>query len=192
MAALGLSIASTAGLVALFASSKSAGAGGTSAAAIVRTNAGAVAGTAGATSTGSSSGATNTQQESSPPTTQQQSSPATPSTAATTVAPNTSTGSSTVVDGGVFANRWGDVQVEATFDASGALVDVVALQYPDDRSRSIEINDYAIPRLTAEALAGQSASIDSISGATYTSGDYMRSLQSAIDAARDAGATSIA
>lgn len=97
-----------------------------------------------------------------------------------------------MVDGAVYSNRWGDVQVEATFDSSGALVDVVALQTPNDRSRSIEINDYAVPQLTSEALADQSASIDSISGATYTSNDYARSLQSAIDAARAAGATAIA
>ena len=97
-----------------------------------------------------------------------------------------------MVDGAVYSNRWGDVQVEATFDASGALVDVVALQTPDDRAKSIRINDNAVPQLTAEALADQSASIDSISGATYTSNDYGRSLQSAIDAARAAGATAIA
>ena len=109
---------------------------------------------------------------------------------ATTAA--TSAATSTVVDGAVYSNKWGDVQVEATFDASGALVDVIALQTPDDRDKSIRINNSAIPQLTAEALADQSASIDSISGATYTSNDYSRSLQSAIDAARAAGATTIA
>lgn len=97
-----------------------------------------------------------------------------------------------MVDGAVYSNRWGDVQVEATFDASGALVEVVALQTPDDHDKSIRINDRAVPELTAEALAAQSASIDSISGATYTSNDYARSLQSAIDAARAAGVTTIA
>jgi uncharacterized protein with FMN-binding domain len=119
-----------------------------------------------------------------------------PTTATTSVPATTATTSasatSTVVDGAVYSNKWGDVQVEATFDASGALVDVVALQTPDDRDKSIRINNDAIPQLTAEALADQSASIDSISGATYTSNNYSHSLQSAIDAARAAGATTIA
>jgi len=96
------------------------------------------------------------------------------------------------VDGAVSSNRWGNVQVEVTFDASGAITDIVALQTPDDRGRSIEINNYAVPELTSEALAAQSASIDSVSGATYTSNSYAQSLQSAIDAARDAGVTTIA
>lgn len=188
MAALGLSVVSTAGLVALFAAGKSAGATGTSTASIVRSSAGAVA-----SAEGSAQSSTTAATPSAPATTSTSTSTqSAPATTATTTAPTTTTATSTVVDGAVYSNRWGDVQVEATFDSSGALVDVVALQTPNDRSRSIEINDYAVPQLTSEALADQSASIDSISGATYTSNDYARSLQSAIDAARAAGATAIA
>jgi uncharacterized protein with FMN-binding domain len=190
MAAVGLSVASTAGLVALFASGKTAGAGSESAgsAAIIRTNAAAApAGTAAPTTSAApattAAQATNTQGASPRATTV----PATaaPTTAAPVAAP-------TVVDGAVYSNRWGNVQVEATFDGSGNLTDVVALQTPNDRGRSIEINNYAVPALTSEALSAQSASIDSVSGATYTSNDYAKSLQSAIDAARAAGVTSIA
>jgi hypothetical protein len=165
LAAVGLSLASTAGLVTLFAASRSAGAGSGSAGAIVRST------------------ATTTAQ----PVAGQPSSGA--DQLSTLSAPSAS---STVVDGAVFHNRWGDVQVEATFDAQGALVDVVALQTPDSRDKSIRINEYAVPLLTNEALTDQSASIDSISGATYTSTDYIRSLQSAIDAARAANATPLA
>jgi uncharacterized protein with FMN-binding domain len=93
----------------------------------------------------------------------------------------------TVVDGGVFHNKWGDVQVEATFGPDGTLIDVTALRTPDDRSKSVRINDYAVPLLNAEALASQSAGVDTVSGATYTSNDYRRSLQSAIDAATQSG-----
>ncbi|MCL2731147.1 MAG: FMN-binding protein, partial [Actinomycetia bacterium] len=39
------------------------------------------------------------------------------------------------------------------------------------------------PQLTQEALAAQSAHIDSVSGATYTSDGYVQSLQSALDKA---------
>ena len=97
-----------------------------------------------------------------------------------------------VVDGGIFRTKWGPVQVEAVFDPAGRLTDVTALQTPDDRRRSVDINDRAVPRLTSAALGSQSASVDTVSGATYTSDGYRRSLQSAIDAARDAGLTAIA
>jgi uncharacterized protein with FMN-binding domain len=98
----------------------------------------------------------------------------------------------TVVDGAVFRNKWGPVQVEATFAPDGTLADVTTLQTPDDRGRSVRINDYAVPRLNREALTVQSAAVDTVSGATYTSDGYRQSLQSAIDAARDAGVTVLA
>jgi uncharacterized protein with FMN-binding domain len=93
------------------------------------------------------------------------------------------------VDGAIFHNRWGDVQVEATITADGRVRSVDTILVPDHRDRSVEINDFAVPRLNAEALAAQSASIDTVSGATYTSNDYRRSLQSAIDAARSTRTT---
>ena len=40
-----------------------------------------------------------------------------------------------------------------------------------------------LPILQQEAMSAQSAQLDSVSGATYTSDGYMRSLQSAIDRA---------
>ena len=42
----------------------------------------------------------------------------------------------------------------------------------------------AIDRKFEQTLAAQSADIDSVSGATYTSGGYKESLQSALDAAQ--------
>ena len=40
-----------------------------------------------------------------------------------------------------------------------------------------------MPQLTQEVLSAQSARIDAVSGATYTSDGYIRSLQSALDKA---------
>jgi uncharacterized protein with FMN-binding domain len=40
-----------------------------------------------------------------------------------------------------------------------------------------------VPKLNQEAVSAQSADIDAVSGATYTSGGYLKSLQSAIDKA---------
>jgi len=93
----------------------------------------------------------------------------------------------TVVDGGVFSNRFGNVQVEATFGADGTLSDVTVLQAPSHDGQSLAISNYAVPRLNSEALSAQSANVDTISGATYTSTSYRQSLQSAIDAAAQAG-----
>lgn len=113
------------------------------------------------------------------------------STGAAAAAPATRS-TATVVDGAVFHNRWGDVQVEATFGADGALTDVTALKTPGGRDTSVRINEYAVPLLNRSALTAQSADVDTVSGATYTSSDYRRSLQSAIDAARAAGVTAVA
>ncbi len=57
------------------------------------------------------------------------------------------------------------------------------MQVPDHNPRDIEINRVAVPVLNSETVATQSAKIDVVSGATVTSDGYIRSLQSAIDAA---------
>jgi len=46
--------------------------------------------------------------------------------------------------------------------------------------RSVSIDQYAIPILQQEALQAQSASIQSVSGASYTSAGFAQSLQSAL------------
>ncbi|MGW2830736.1 FMN-binding protein [Streptomyces sp. NPDC001286] len=58
-----------------------------------------------------------------------------------------------------------------------------AVQYPDGAGRSRDINAAAVPKLNQETLQAQSANIDTVSGATYTSGGYKQSLQSALDKA---------
>ena len=110
-----------------------------------------------------------------------------------TAAASTATGSaaattaSTLADGtytgATDTNRWGPVQVQITI-AGGKITQAVALQTPSDNGRSVSINDRATPTLASEALSAQSAKIDTVSGATYTSNSYKVSLQSAIDLAR--------
>jgi uncharacterized protein with FMN-binding domain len=106
-------------------------------------------------------------------------------TATATPAPTTAAaGGSTVstkVDGPVVDTRYGPVQVELVV-ANGKISDVVALQLPTGR-RSGQISQVAAPILHDEAVAAQSASIDLVSGATYTSDGYAQSLQAAIDQA---------
>ncbi|MFB4296227.1 FMN-binding protein [Actinomadura sp. NTSP31] len=84
--------------------------------------------------------------------------------------------------GDVIDTRWGPVQVEITM-AKGRLTAVKVLQVPTENPRDREINEFAVPQLTQEALAAGTARIDSVSGATYTSEGYIQSLQSALDAA---------
>ncbi|MEV0154657.1 FMN-binding protein [Micromonospora sp. NPDC050686] len=84
--------------------------------------------------------------------------------------------------GSVAQTRWGPVQVRITV-SGGKITDVVAVRVPDGNRRDQEINDYAVPVLRQEALAAQSAEIDTVSGATVTSDGYRESLQAAIDAA---------
>lgn len=79
-------------------------------------------------------------------------------------------------------NRYGDVQVKVVV-SGGHISDVVAVQLPSDRARSAEISQQAGPLLHDEALQAQSAQIDLLSGATYTSDSYQQSLQSALDQA---------
>ncbi|MFE1310136.1 FMN-binding protein [Streptomyces sp. NPDC058755] len=86
------------------------------------------------------------------------------------------------VTGDTVQTRWGPVQVRVTIE-SGKLTDVTAVSYPQDNPRDQEINSYALPQLRREALAAQSAQIDTVSGATYTSDGYRQSLQSALDSA---------
>ncbi|MFF5289459.1 FMN-binding protein [Paractinoplanes globisporus] len=86
------------------------------------------------------------------------------------------------VNGSVVRTRWGPVQVQVKIN-NHKIVDVRALRYPDGNDRDAEINGYALPQLRAEVLSAQSAHVDVVGGATYTSGGYLKSLQSALDAA---------
>jgi uncharacterized protein with FMN-binding domain len=61
------------------------------------------------------------------------------------------------------------------------LTDAQAIQLPSDRRFSRQISDYVGPILRQEALKAQSANIDIVSGATFTSEAYAQSLQAALD-----------
>lgn len=88
----------------------------------------------------------------------------------------------TAYTGQVISTDYGPVQVRITMSGS-VLRDVEALQLPGDRRRSAAISSEAGPVLRQEALTAQSARIDTVSGATYTSDGYGQSLQSALDQA---------
>lgn len=78
--------------------------------------------------------------------------------------------------------QYGPVQVRITV-SGGKLTDVEAVQLTERDGRSVAISQQAAPILRQEALQAQSASVQAVSGATYTSEGYVTSLQSALDQA---------
>ncbi|MGH3186883.1 MAG: FMN-binding protein [Streptosporangiaceae bacterium] len=84
------------------------------------------------------------------------------------------------VTGNVANTIYGPVQIQLVVKDS-KIVKVSVLQQPSNTIHDIQIGQFAFPRLIGETLAAQDAKIDSISGATYTSGGYIQSLQSSVD-----------
>jgi uncharacterized protein with FMN-binding domain len=101
-------------------------------------------------------------------------------TTPTTASPTTAAGGAQSVTGDEADTRYGPVQVKVTVD-NGHITAVDAVEYPTDTPRDWQINQYAIPVLDQEAQSANSAHIDMVSGATYTSDGYITSLQSALD-----------
>ena len=85
-------------------------------------------------------------------------------------------------DGAVASTRYGNVQVRITV-ANGVVMASDAIAAPSGDRKSVQITSYAVPILNQEAVATSSAKIAMVSGATYTSGGYVQSLQSALDQA---------
>jgi uncharacterized protein with FMN-binding domain len=82
--------------------------------------------------------------------------------------------------GEAIPTQYGNARVEVTVK-DGTIVSVQALQLQGNDPRSLQISSSAEPILRQEALSAESASIDAVSGATYTSASYDQSLQSALD-----------
>jgi uncharacterized protein with FMN-binding domain len=90
------------------------------------------------------------------------------------------TGARTVT-GDVATTQYGNVQVRLTV-SGGRITAAEAVQAPKG-GVSDQKTALAVPRLNQAAVAAQSADIDAVSGATYTSTGYRQSLQSALDKA---------
>ncbi|MEU4424729.1 FMN-binding protein [Actinoplanes sp. NPDC024001] len=101
-------------------------------------------------------------------------------------APATPAASGETYTGDTVQTQEGDVQVVITVE-NGKITAVSVPVHPSGSARHDEISARALPQLVEATLAAQSAGIDSVSGATYTSGGYRESLQSALDQAGLAG-----
>jgi uncharacterized protein with FMN-binding domain len=107
----------------------------------------------------------------------------TPAAGATATATATVSASATkTVTSDAVATRYGNVQLKVTI-AGGRITGITPVQLPQMDPKSYAISSYAAPLLRQSALAKQSADIDLVSGATYTSEGYKAALQSALDKA---------
>jgi uncharacterized protein with FMN-binding domain len=110
---------------------------------------------------------------------------ATATATATTTATATATASSAAgrtVTSDAVGTRYGNVQLKVTI-SGGRITRITPVQLPSFDPKSYAISSYAAPLLRQSALAKQSADIDLVSGATYTSEGYKSALQSALDKA---------
>jgi uncharacterized protein with FMN-binding domain len=110
-----------------------------------------------------------------------------PATASTTSTPSTSStsaasskGVSGTATGDSVATQYGNAQVRVTVK-NGKIIKIDALELQGNDPRSVQISSAAAPILQQEALTQQTAGVDVVSGATYTSASYTQSLQSALD-----------
>ncbi len=86
----------------------------------------------------------------------------------------------TAVDGKVASTAYGPVQIQL-IKRAGKIVKVAVLVQPTNTLHDVQIGEFAFPKLISETLTAQNGKIDAVSGATYTSAGYIRSLQSALD-----------
>ena len=82
-----------------------------------------------------------------------------------------------VFTGDAIETRYGTVQVAITVENS-KITDVQVLQAPT--GQNMRYTEFAVPILKKQTLKAQSANISGASGASYTSGGFIQSLQSAI------------
>jgi len=86
------------------------------------------------------------------------------------------------VNGASEMTPYGAVQVQLTI-TDGRITDVTALDYPNRDRQDRQINTRAIPELRNQVITAQSANVQGVSGATYTTEGYLASVQSALDVA---------
>lgn len=99
-------------------------------------------------------------------------------TQAPTQAQTPAQNASRVIKGKLIKTSEGDVQLQVTFQGN-KIGDIAVVTAPNTAPTR-----KALPLLKQSALKAQSAQIDTVSGATATSGGYKQSLQSAIDQAQ--------
>jgi uncharacterized protein with FMN-binding domain len=113
--------------------------------------------------------------------------PASPGATRTSTAAGAPTAAAAGLKSGTFAGggvseKYGTITV--TITTSGGKITNVSATCGGCNSTSQSISSNAFTKLRSEVLTAQSASVATVSGATYTSGAYKTSLQAAINAAK--------
>ena len=104
-------------------------------------------------------------------------------TPAPTATKKSSSGTKTVTGKAYNAGGFGSVQVKITI-TDGVVTAAEALQYPNQDRRSSWISQQAIPWLVEQTLAAKnSANLDGVGGATFTTYAWISSLKSALQQA---------
>jgi uncharacterized protein with FMN-binding domain len=75
---------------------------------------------------------------------------------------------------------FGDVRIRVTV-ANGRIIRATAVEIPHGNPMDVELSRPAVQQLEQDVLRTQSAAVDIVSGATYTSTGYLNSLQAALD-----------
>ncbi|MEI8391881.1 MAG: FMN-binding protein [Actinomycetes bacterium] len=86
-----------------------------------------------------------------------------------------------IIIGPTISTKYGPVQVQASVDGQGLVCSSQGIVWPTADRQSVRINDQAIPLLDQWSVHSGNASFNSISGATYSSRAYKKSLQAIID-----------
>jgi uncharacterized protein with FMN-binding domain len=100
--------------------------------------------------------------------------------ASATASSGGSQGVSGTATGNAVDTQYGAAQVRVTVK-NGKIVKLEALQLQSNDPHSQQISSSAAPVLQQEILGKQSAAVDAVSGASFTSASYVQSVQSALD-----------
>ena len=90
-----------------------------------------------------------------------------------------STGASGTFTGNAAQTAYGPVQVQVTV-SNGKITHVSVPVYPNNSGQDRSINSQAIPLLIQEVMQAQSANIQGVGGASYTSQGFYDSLITAL------------
>lgn len=102
----------------------------------------------------------------------------TPGTVSGAKTPKATSSASGIFAGNTAQTSWGPVQVQITV-SGGQITAAKVLQYPSGDRRSQSIAQQSIPYLIQQTLTTNSANVLGVSGASYTSDGWRRSLASA-------------
>ena len=105
--------------------------------------------------------------------------PSAPEVAPTSTPASTAPATTRSATGQDIQYRYGDIQLKVT-EQGTRITDVQVVQESATDPRSEAINSQAVPLLQQQTVSAQSANIDGVSGATFTSEAFYQSLQSAL------------